>query len=263
MSGKEHQFLDFVRSGISWVLVAAVTVVFFFLVALYCLLFFAFDPNRKWVQPVVSSWAKTILLVCPLMKVRLEGAERLKKEGTYVFVANHQSLADIIAVLHLKHPFKFIAKKELFWIPFFGWAIRLAGFIPLVRGDQQSGKATLDQARRYLEQKVSVLFFPEGTRSLDGEIKTFKMGAFKLASELDIPVVPLVIDGTRNLIPKGSWLIGRSAQAVAVNIEAPRQPKGKDTSSIELFAGEVRNKMIQRLNQIRQPSQVGFIKAKS
>jgi len=250
MSEKEHQFFDLIRSGVSWFLVALVTFVFFFLVALYFLLFFAFDRPRKGIHPIVSFWARTILLVCPVMKVRLEGAGRLKENETYVLIANHQSLADIIAVLHLAHSFKFIGKRELFWIPFFGWAIFLAGYIPLIRGDHKSGKEVLECARRYLKQGVSVLFFPEGTRSLDGEIHAFKIGAFKLASELNMPVVPLVIDGTRNLIPKGSRLIGRSAQ-VSVHVELPRQPRGKDTSSVEVFMEEIRNKMVDRLNQIR------------
>ena len=250
MSEKEHQFLDLIRSAVSWFLVALVTFVFFFLVALYFLLFFAFDRPRKGIHPIVSFWARTILLVCPVMKVRLEGAGRLKENETYVLIANHQSLADIIAVLHLAHSFKFIGKRELFWIPFFGWAIFLAGYIPLIRGDHKSGKEVLECARRYLKQGVSVLFFPEGTRSLDGEIHAFKIGAFKLASELNMPVVPLVIDGTRNLIPKGSRLIGRSAQ-VSVHVELPRQPRGKDTSSVEVFMEEIRNKMVDRLSSLR------------
>lgn len=250
MSEKEHQFFDLIRSAVSWFLVALVTFVFFFLVVIYFLLFFAFDQPRKRIHPIVSFWARTILFVCPLMKVRFENAERLEPDKAYVLVANHQSVADILAVLHLAHSFKFIAKRELFWIPFFGWSLSLAGYIPLIRGDHKSGKEALERAERYLEQGVSVLFFPEGTRSLDGEIHAFKVGAFKLASELNVPVIPLVIDGTRNLIPKGSRLIGRSAQ-VSVHVEPPHRPKGRDTASIEALTEEIRSKMMDRLSSLR------------
>ena len=264
MSERKHQFLDVIRSGASWFLVALVTFLFFFLMVIYFFLFLIFDPSRKRIHPIISSWAKTILLVCPLMKVRLEGEERLQKDKAYVFVANHQSLADIIAVLHLKHSFKFIAKRDLFWIPVFGWSLSIAGYIPLIRGDQKSGKEAIDRARRCLKKGVSVLFFPEGTRSLNGEIQAFKVGAFKLASELGVPVVPLVIDGTRNLIPKGSRLMGHSAQVI-VHVEPPHQPKGEDASSVEAFTEEVRKSMINCLGQIRsqthQVSKLGFVKA--
>lgn len=250
MSEREPRFLNSVRSIINWPLVVIVTFIFSIVVTICSLFLFIVDRSRKNIHLLVSAWAKTVLLVCPLMNVRLEGEERLVKDGVYVFVANHQSLADIVAVLHLKRPFKFIAKKELFSIPIFGWSLSAAGYIPLIRGNQNSGKEALEQACRYLERKVSVLFFPEGTRSLSGEIQNFKMGAFKLASELNISVVPIVIHGTRDLLPKGSRLMGRSEQ-VTVQIELPHQPKGKDASSIERFAGEIRNEMIQRLNQIR------------
>jgi 1-acyl-sn-glycerol-3-phosphate acyltransferase len=250
MTNREHRFLDLIRSAVSWFLVALVTFLFFFLMAIYFLLFFAFDRPRKGIHPIASFWARTILLVCPVMKVRWEGADRLKENETYVLIANHQSLADVLAVLHLAHSFKFIAKRELFWIPFFGWSLSLAGYIPLIRGDHKSGKEALERARYYLKRGVSVLFFPEGTRSPNGEIQAFKVGAFKLASEIGVPVVPLVIDGTRNLLPKGSRLIGRSVQ-VTVNVEASHQPKGQDPASIQAFVEEVRLRMINRLSSLR------------
>lgn len=250
MNERERPFLDFVRSAASWFLVVLITIGFFLPVAFFALFLLCFDRSKKNIHSLISLWARTILAVCPLMRVRLEGEEQLRQNEAYVFVANHQSLADILAVLHLKHPFKFIAKKELFWIPIFGWALLLAGYIPLVRDDRKSGKKALEQARRYLEQRVSVLFFPEGTRSLDGEIHAFKVGAFKLASELNVPVVPLVIDGTRNLIPKGSPLIGHSVR-VSVSVEPPHQPEGRDALSIERLADEVRNKMVERLSTMR------------
>ncbi len=250
MSEKRNFVFDLIRSVIRWFLVGVVTFIFFFPVLGAFLVFQILDRDRKHIHPLVSFWAKVVLFVCPLMHVRLEGTHHLKPNATYVLVANHQSIADIVAVLHLTHPFKFIAKRDLFWIPFFGWSIFLAGYIPLIRGDQESGKKVIQKALGYLKRGVSVLFFPEGTRSRDGEIQAFKVGAFKLSSELDIPVVPIVIHGTRDLIPKGSRLLQRWVEVI-VKVGAPEQPFGQGSGSIEKFCEKVRSEMIDSLREVR------------
>ena len=241
---------DLFRSAIGWFLVGFLTFIFYPMVLIYFLISLSFDSDRKHVHPVISAWAKSILTVYPMMRVRIEGADHIQNDRTYVLVANHQSVADIIAVLHLSHPFKFIAKHDLFWIPFFGWSLLAAGYIPLIRGNHESGKVAALRARGFLERGVSVLFFPEGTRSRDGQIQTFKPGAFKLAVELNIPVVPIVIEGTRDLLPKGSRILARRAE-VLVQIGAPRYPGDKETSGVETLLNEVRLDMIHSLEEIR------------
>ena len=244
-------FINVMRSAFSWFLVGAATFVFFFPVLAIFFVLSPFDRSMKQVHPLISLWARTVFTARPLMHVRLEGTHHLKPGATYVLVANHQSLADILAVLHIQHPFKFIAKKELFWIPFLGWSLSLTGYIPLVRGDLKSGKEALEKASDYLKQGVSVLFFPEGTRSPDGEIRDFKIGAFKLAVETGVPVVPIVIDGTHGLLPKGSRLLARRVE-VLVKVEAPERPSGGgEDGLVEQFCGGVRSKMIASLSEIR------------
>ena len=250
MSLKRYFLFDLVRSIVRWFLVGVVTFILFFPILFAFLVLFLFDRDRKQIHPLISIWAKAVLIVCPLMNVRLEGTHHLKPNATYVLVTNHQSISDIIAVLHLSHPFKFIAKRDLFWIPFFGWGLWLAGYIPLIRGNQKSGKEVIQKANGYLKRGVSVLFFPEGTRSRDGEIQAFKVGAFKISSELGIPVVPIVIHGTRDLIPKGSRLLQRRVEVI-VKIEAPQQPFGKNNGSIDQFCEKVRSDMIGSLHEIR------------
>lgn len=241
---------DLVRSALGWFMVGAWTVLIFPAAALVAVILFPFDRSRRGIHPIISAWAKVILITCPLMRVHFEGTDLLKPDQAYVLVANHQSIADIIAVLHLKHSFKFIAKRELFWIPVFGWSLWVAGYIPLIRGDQRSGKEALAQARRYLERGVSVLLFPEGTRSPDGEIHHFKTGAFKLASEVGVPIVPVVINGTWNLIPKGRRLLGARSE-VTVQIGTPERPLGDDAEKIEAFSERIRSEMAATLNEIR------------
>ncbi len=250
MKQNHLSFFAWIRSIAGWFLVAVATLIFFPFVLIIVPVLFVFDRNRKHIHPLISLWARTILIVLPLMRVRIEGEHHLKQSSVFVLVANHQSVADIIAVLHLPHPFKFIAKKELFWIPFLGWALTLAGYIPLERGDRLSGKQTVDRAKQYLEEGMSVLFFPEGTRSRDGEIHEFKIGAFKIASELGIPVVPIVIDGTREVVPKGNFMIG-SRKEVTVKVGAPLAPFGTSNGDINEFAQQTRRKMIASLEEIR------------
>jgi 1-acyl-sn-glycerol-3-phosphate acyltransferase len=121
-------------------------------------------------------------------------------------VANHQSLADIIVMYKTRMQFKWVAKESLFKVPFIGWCLSLSKHIKLKRGDFGSIKNIYREASAWLKKDMSVLFFPEGTRSETGEIKDFQNGAFKLAIKEKKPVLPVSIIGTRDAIPKGSWV---------------------------------------------------------
>ncbi|MBI4394900.1 MAG: 1-acyl-sn-glycerol-3-phosphate acyltransferase [Candidatus Omnitrophica bacterium] len=256
MTQSRNFIFDLTRSSFRWTLVGLITIIVFFPTLIISLILWPFDRDRKQVHPLVSFWAKAILIACPLMKVHVEGAERLKPNGTYVLIANHQSIADIIAVLHLPHPFKFVAKQELFWIPFLGWSLWCAAYIPLIRGNRMSGKRAVDQASGYLQRGVSVLLFPEGTRSPNGEIQAFKVGAFKLAREVNVPIVPIVIQGTRDLLPKGSRLLARRVK-VTLQVGFPEPPSERSHLSLESFSEQVREEMIRSLKSIRSKSSTG------
>jgi 1-acyl-sn-glycerol-3-phosphate acyltransferase len=125
-------------------------------------------------------------------------------------------MADIIAVYLLGANFKWLAKSELFKVPFFGWSMALCGYIPLERGSIKSMGASLERARQYLKKGVPILIFPEGTRSETGELREFKGGAFKLALEEKVPIVPIAMTGTRHILQKGDWKL---ADSVFVQIE--------------------------------------------
>ena len=141
-----------------------------------------------------------------------------------------------------------MAKHDLFPIPFLGWHMSLAGYIPLKRDNVESGKNAVFKARDWLKKGVSVLFFPEGTRSPDGEIKELKAGAFRLAQQEKLKVLPIVINGTFDAIPKESWRIKKRTEFTLV-IEKPR-----DLSQIKNLAvvEEIRTEMIGRLKEVRQ-----------
>ena len=182
---------------------------------------FFLDPRRRWMHGLSSWWAKFAVYCTPLSDLKIEGLENIRPGQHYVIVANHQSLLDILLVLAaLPVHYKFIAKKELFVWPFIGWHMGLAGYIPIDRNEPTGRKTAFLSAQRVLEQGVSVLFFPEGTRSPDGQIHPFKMGAFKAAKEAGVKVLPVVIDGTWDAVPKHSWKL-RKKVAFVVSVGKP------------------------------------------
>jgi len=197
-------------------------------------------------------WARFIAWMLPFWKIRVDGTEWIEKGKAYVIVSNHQSLLDILLVLGgLPLHFKFIAKRELFWIPFFGWHLWLAGYIPLKRGDRESGRACLVKAGQWLGRGVSVLFFPEGTRSPDGKIHGFKPGAFKLALERKVDILPLVIVGTRDAIPKHSWRVEKRS-LLWLEIQRPISVKELSIGDLAEIKEKIRMGIMGRFNQLKE-----------
>jgi 1-acyl-sn-glycerol-3-phosphate acyltransferase len=142
----------------------------------------------------------------PFWRIRIDGRWPAG-QGPYVVVANHQSMLDILLISNIPHEMKWVAKRSLFDIPWIGWTFHMSGDIALDRGDAASATAVLAKARRYLERGMSVMIFPEGTRSRDGKLLPFKGGAFKLAADAGVPLLPLVVSGTAQGMPKGSpWV---------------------------------------------------------
>lgn len=181
-----------------------------------------FERDIKQVNHYAAvAWAKMILASVPFWKTIVIGQEKIQPRQTYVVVSNHQSIIDIFVVLAcLPLHFKFIAKKELFRVPFLGWHLFFAGYIPLDRGNASSAKEAMNRAGEWIKKKVSVLFFPEGTRSETGQMKPFKPGAFKLAQQEGVPVLPVVLYGTGQAIPKKSWIL-RDHSRFYISIEKP------------------------------------------
>jgi 1-acyl-sn-glycerol-3-phosphate acyltransferase len=152
-------------------------------------------------------WANSILWVARA-KVTVTGAEKLTPGQSYIYMANHQSNADIPILLgRLPVQFRWLAKAELFKIPIFGRAMRGVGYISIDRSNRKSAFESLKQAALTIRNGTSVLIFPEGTRSRDGRILPFKKGGFVLAVDAGVPVVPIIIKGTGGVMPKGQFMI--------------------------------------------------------
>ncbi len=146
------------------------------------------------------SWAR-LMLALNLVKVTVRGSEHLP-DGPVIFMSNHQSNFDILSLLAaMPRRFHWIAKKELFDIPLFGASMRRGGYIALDRGDGRKALQSLDAAAATIHQGKSVVLFPEGTRSPDGNLLPFKRGGFILARKADVPVVPVTINGSGKINP--------------------------------------------------------------
>lgn len=138
-------------------------------------------------------------------RIRVSGEENIRPDLSYVYMANHSSLVDTPALFaYLPYQFRIMAKKQLFYIPFMGWHLWTAGNFPIDRSDGRKTALSLRRVIREIRGGKSLAVFPEGTRSPDGQLLEFKAGAFKIAVRAGVPIVPVTIRGTRDVLPKGS-----------------------------------------------------------
>jgi 1-acyl-sn-glycerol-3-phosphate acyltransferase len=157
------------------------------------------------VNIVAMVWAKLCCAIVPL-KVNIRGTKNYTRNTAYVVVSNHQSMADIPALHgHLGLNIKWIMKKELGEIPIFGAACRQLGCITVDRGNHEAALQSIENAKKTLSGKGCVLFFAEGTRSRDGKVMPFKKGAFRFAHETKIPILPLTIRNSYQVLPSGTF----------------------------------------------------------
>ncbi|HPK53817.1 MAG TPA: lysophospholipid acyltransferase family protein [Smithellaceae bacterium] len=189
-----------IRSALLVTLGVAITAFFSF----WSVVFSIIPNSENRIHKIANLWAKVLLLISNT-KVEIIGKENILRNKPQIFMANHQSDFDILIVLgYIPGQFRWIAKKELFHIPIFGAAMRNAGYIEIDRHDHAKALQSLDEAAMRIREGKSVMSFPEGTRSPDGEIKMFKQGVFHLAIKSGVPVVPVSIVGSGKIMPKRS-----------------------------------------------------------
>jgi len=151
------------------------------------------------------SWARVCSAVVPIF-VKVIGKENIDRKQSYVVVSNHQSHFDIFVIYGwVFMDLKWVMKKELRKVPFLGWACEKIEFIYVDRSDNQKAVESLRLAKSKIKNGTSIIFFPEGTRSMDGEIARFKKGAFKMALDLQLPILPITIKGTRKILPSNTY----------------------------------------------------------
>jgi 1-acyl-sn-glycerol-3-phosphate acyltransferase len=202
-----------------------VTMPAFFLGALIVFLATAtFDRRRVALHIYSCAWATFYVVMNPLWRLRVSGREKAPWRGPAVLVANHLSMLDILVVYALFRPFKWVSKAELFRVPVVGWNMRLNDYVPVWRGDRESVRRMMAHCKAHLARGAPVLLFPEGTRSRDGRLQAFKDGAFRLAHEAGVPVIPVVITGTFDALPKHGLVLSRRMEA-RVEVLDPIDPR--------------------------------------
>lgn len=182
----------------------------FFIVSisvLLTLLTFPFDKNRRIVHYWGGVWSSLYFWTNPFWRREYIGTSNIDPAKTYVIVSNHTSYWDILVLYALFKPFKFVSKEAIFNMPNIGLQLRLCQYVKIVRGELKSIREMIGTCKKWLNQGSSVLIFAEGTRSEDGEIHPFKDGAFRLAVDCNVPVIPIVIDGTYEVLPKIETLL--------------------------------------------------------
>jgi len=185
--------------------------------------------SSKWVFSVQAWWAR---MFCYLFGIRVtvDGLENIEENHSYVFVANHQSMYDIFAIYGwLPVVFKWVMKQELRKVPFIGFGCQAAGHIFIERGKGMSAMRSLEKAKQTLQGGVSIVIFPEGTRSHDGQVSRFKRGAFSLATQLDLPVVPISLSGCYEVLSRKDILVHR--HPIHLHVDRPimlREEYGSD-----------------------------------
>ena len=203
-------------------------------------LFPIISPGENKVHKIANLWARMLLWLTST-RVEVIGRENVLMNKPQIFMANHQSDFDILIVLaHIPGQFRWIAKKELFKIPIFGKAMRNAGYIEIDRQNHEKALKSLDEAAQKIREGKSVVTFPEGTRSRDGKIRPFKQGMFHLAIRSGVPIVPISIIGTSEIMPKRTLKVrpGR----ISMVIDRPVDVSG--------YTLDTRGELVERIRDI-------------
>ena len=212
-----------------------------FVLGIPCLAFSIFQPHGEANYWFIRTWARLLLRTCGV-RTRVSGRENIPPDGSFLIMSTHNSHFDIpILMKEVPQQFRIVAKQSLFKIPVFGWIMSVAGYVKVDRENRQQAFASLDRAAEGVKSGIPLLIFPEGTRSEDGSLGSFKKGGFVLAAKAGAPIIPVVIDGTHHVLPKWTWRI--CPGHVTVTFGKPIDTSAHSLESKESLMQEVREAM--------------------
>jgi 1-acyl-sn-glycerol-3-phosphate acyltransferase len=226
----------------AWLVLVVCILLWFPVLAIARLLTAPFDRGRYIPGRIFRKIGPAMATLNPLWRFRYSGLIPRDPRRPFVVVSNHESFTDILLISHLPWEMKWLSKAELFRIPILGWMMWLVGDIPVKRGFGPSALEAMARCRQALESRVSVMIFPEGTRSKTSELLPFKDGAFRLAIEAGVPILPLAVSGTGTALRKHDWRFGRSD--AEVRILDPVETAGLSLSDIPELKARVRQTII-------------------
>lgn len=202
--------------------------------------------NNRWmvIQGIV------LTKMSPFWKVVVDGREKIDRKQAYVIIPNHQSMLDIVFFNMLHHRLRWVSKIEIFKVPLVGTEMRMVKYIELERGNKSSVIRMMEKCMESLREGISIVIFPEGTRSLTGAIGKFKSGAFQLAIRADKPLLPVLIDGTGDILPKRGFIFG-SRRVVRLRVLDPIFPGNFGTGDPDELAAMIQAQMVSAMEQLR------------
>jgi 1-acyl-sn-glycerol-3-phosphate acyltransferase len=247
--------MDIFKSILVWAAGILLIVLMFPVTILIWFLAYPFDQERTLVHWWLIFQGIILSHLIPFRKIEIEGREKIEKERTYVIISNHQSILDIIIINCLRMKFRWISKVENYRVPVLGWTLRMAKYITVDRNDKDSKALMIEKAIESIRKGISIMIFPEGTRSKNMEIGMFKTGAFRLAIMTDKPVLPVIIDGTGGILPKNR-LIFAGGHTLRIRILDPVLPGAFGTGSPEELSARFCNLMGKALEEMRAENTV-------
>jgi 1-acyl-sn-glycerol-3-phosphate acyltransferase len=230
-----------------WALILLTCPLLFVVAFVVWLVTFPFDRRLRALHLYSCAWASFYTYVFPYWTTAVRNRERLRSDRAYVVVSNHQSLLDILVLFRLYRHFKWVSKEEIFRLPFIGWNMTLNRYIRIRRGDKKDAVRMMEKCGEALESGSSIMIFPEGTRSLDGELREFRHGAFTLALRHQVPILPIVLDGTLDALPKHG--VTSPGADIVIQVLDPIAVEG--FSDIEALRDHVRGVMGETLRRLR------------
>ena len=215
-----------------------------------CIICYPLNPSGRLNHHFARLWGN-IALWANRVKVRVEGLQHIPGQGPYVFMSNHQGSYDIFALLgHLPFQFKWLAKKEMLSIPILGLAMKATGYIFIDRGGTRETVKAMNEAAEKIHQGMSVVIFPEGSRSPDGSIQPFKKGGFTLAIKSKVPIVPIAITGSREIIAKGKLRVYPGS--ISIRIDRPIKTEGCTVKDREVLMAQIHDIILNNFKLISQ-----------
>lgn len=245
--------MDVLKSIFIWLTGVIMIVVFFPITFLIWILALPFDKNRSVIHRLLNWQSKIMVGLMPIWKLTIEGREKVSGNVPCVIISNHQSILDILFINCLCYNLKWVSKIENMKVPILGWYLRMADYIVINRGDPESKELMMEKSMRCLRQGTSVMMFPEGTRSANGDLGFFRRGAFKMAIDAGVPILPVVLDGSGGILPKHG-LVFTTGHRVKLKVLDPVYPGSFRTTDPDALSADFYNLMDRELSKLRLSS---------
>jgi 1-acyl-sn-glycerol-3-phosphate acyltransferase len=212
--------------------------------AILALLALPFDRQQRLQHHYSTFISRSVIAPLLFMRKRVKGLENVDKKQTYMIVSNHQSMLDILFLYAIPTCFKWVSKREAYRIPLIGQLLWLHNDVTVKRGNARSIKKMIDDCSAWLQNKMCIIMFPEGTRSKTGQIGRFKEGAFTLAKNNGVPILPVVIDGTRDFTQGNKWHLINARQLLQITVLPPVAADTVKNTDLKVLMEQTRDAML-------------------